>query len=124
MQGVAAREAAPFCRVVAVIAQVQAESDQLILFDGVGDAGELRDGGAAQGGGAVERRMEGSDLLRGHWSHEFRGKVQRLVAEVEAQPFAVGLVDLNVLSQQVEELLGFIHHARELVEGNTHTAAV
>ena len=75
-QGIAAREAAPLGRIVTIIAQVQAESDQLILLDGVGDAGELRDGGAAQGGGPVEGGVEGGDLLGGHWSHEFRGKVQ------------------------------------------------
>ena len=68
--------------------------------------------------------MEGSDLLRGHWSHEFRGKVQRLVAEVEAQPFAVGLVDLNIFGQQMEELLGFLHNAGQFVEGNAHPAPV
>ena len=88
-QRVAAREAAPLGRLVTVIAQIQAESDEFILLDRVRDSGELRDGGAAQGGGPVECGVKGGDLIGGHRPHEFRGKVQRLVAEIEAQPFAL-----------------------------------
>ena len=122
-ESVATRQTAPFGRLLTIVGLVQPESDEFVLLYGLGDAGKLTNGGPTQRGGAVEGRVEGGNLLRGHRPNVFRGKIHGLVAEIETQPLALALVDVNVFGEQIEEFLGFVHHARELVERNPHAAS-
>src|SRR5665213_337588 len=123
-QGSAPRQTAPFGGFVAIILHVQAEADELILLDRLRDAGELRNGGPPQRSGAVEGRVKSRDLLGRYRTHEFGGEVQGLVAEVETQPVALRLVDVDILCQQIEKLLRFLHHAGEFVERYAYPAPV
>src|SRR5207253_9519097 len=115
-QGIALRKRAPLARLALVVVLIQAEADQLIFVDGVGNAGELRDGRPPQTGDAVEGGVELHDLRRFDGPDILGREVEGFVIEVATQPHARALVDVYILSQHAKKSLRLVHHARKLLQ--------
>ena len=68
--------------------------------------------------------MKGSHLFLGDRTHKFRGEIQRLVVEIESQPIALALVDVDIVAQHAKERLRLLDYAGQLVQRNSHASAI
>jgi hypothetical protein len=123
-QRLALGKRAPLARLLFPIVLVEAEPDQFILADRIGDSGELRDGGPSQLRNAVKCGMEFPNLLGAYRAHILRREIQRLVVEIEAQPLPRVPADVDILAQHAKEFLRFIDHVGQLLQRHTYSAAI